>query len=153
MASGKSDEAGKAGADNPFGLPNFDLTAMLENFRVPGMDMTSLLEREQRNIDAVRQANEAVAEGWQKLAARQADIFRESMAQWQQAMQNNMSARQVGAEEQAELMRQGFEQALENMREMAEIAAESQTRAFEIVRARVEESINEFFDRSGDRQD
>jgi phasin family protein len=137
----------RSSADNPFGMPGLDLPRLLESYRVPGMDLSRLLEREQGNIDSLRQANEAVVEGWQSLAARQAEIFSESMTRWQQAMERSLSGRQPSADEQAELLREGFEQALEHMREMAEIAAESQTRAYDIIRQRLEENISAHFDR------
>ena len=41
-----------------------------------------------------------------------------------------------------------IEQALDNMRQLAEITAESQTKAFDIIRQRVEENIQNLFDRS-----
>lgn len=142
-----ADSRDKPSADNPFGIPGFDLGRMLEQFQMPGFDPAKLMENERRNIEALREANQAVMDGWGKLAEKQAEIFRESMAQWQQAMQQRLGSDTPGPEQQAEMARKGFEHALENMREMAEITAESQGKAYEIMRKRMEENIQSFFDR------
>lgn len=153
--SGKRDRERTAGssAESPFGIPGFDITRLLEQFRLPGLDPGALMENERRNIDAVRKANEAVMAGWNLLAEKQAEIFQESMKQWQLAMQETTGGQPPTPEQQAELARRGFEQALENMRQMAEITADSQGKAFEIMRERMEENIRTFFDRQRDRDD
>ena len=124
---------------NPFGLPNFDFNAMLKQFQVPGVDLASIIENERKNIEALQQANQAVVEGFQALAEKQAEVFKETMERWQQS---------VTAEGKAESPQEGIEQALDNMRQLAEITAESQTKAFDIIRQRVEENIQNLFDRS-----
>ncbi|MEQ8858936.1 MAG: phasin family protein [Pseudomonadales bacterium] len=151
--SGKHGRDASAGssAENPFGIPGFDITRMLEQFRLPGLDPGALMENERRNIDAVREANQAVMAGWNRLAEKQAEIFQESMKQWQLAMQETVDGQPPTPEQQAELARRGFEQALQNMRQMAEITADSQGKALEIMRERMEENIRAFFDRQRDR--
>ncbi len=124
---------------NPFGLPNFDFNAMLKQFQVPGVDLASIIESERKNIEALQQANQAVVEGFQALAEKQAEVFKETMERWQQS---------VTAEGTAGSPQEGIEQALDNMRQLAEITAESQTKAFDIIRQRVEENIQNLFDRS-----
>ncbi len=124
---------------NPFGLPNFDLEAMLKQIQVPGVDISSIIENERKNIEALQQANQAVVEGIQALAEKQAEVFKETMERWQEAI----------AEGNAGSPQEGIEQALENVRQLAEITVESQTKAFEVIRQRVEENIQNLFNRSG----
>ena len=123
---------------NPFGLPNFDLEAMLEQFQVPGVDLSSIIEYERKNIEALQEANQAVVEGVQALAEKQAEVFKETMERWQQAIAEGS----VGSPQE------GIEQALDNARQLAEIAVESQTKAFEVIRQRVEENLQNLFNRS-----
>jgi phasin family protein len=150
MADAKSADTG---ADNPFGIPNFDLRQLLEPHLPPGLDLGKLLERERDSIEAVRQANQALMEGWSELAEKQARIFRESLEQWQKVVQDGLSGDSPTVEQQADLARRGFEQALENMREMAEIAAQSQSRAYEIMRNRIEENVKAYFSAGQDRKE
>lgn len=123
---------------SPFGLPNFDLEAMLEQFQIPGVDLSSIIENERKNIEALQQANQAVVEGIQALAEKQAEVFKETMERWQQAIAEG----NVGSPQE------GIEQALDNVRQLAEITVESQTKAFDVIRQRVEENIQNLFNRS-----
>lgn len=123
---------------SPFGLPNFDLEAMLKQFQIPGVDISSIIENERKNIEALQQANQAVVEGIQALAEKQAEVFKETMERWQQAIAEG----NVGSPQE------GIEQALDNVRQLAEITVESQTKAFDVIRQRVEENIQNLFNRS-----
>ena len=129
---------------NPLGLP--DLSSMLEQMQLPGVDFERLADDARKNIEALQDANRTVAEGWQTLAEKQMEIFRNTMQHWQETMTaQGSTAPGESAEKQAQLAREGFERALENMRELAEIAAESQSKAFEIMRARFEENMRSIF--------
>ncbi len=123
---------------NPFGLPNFDIEAMLKQFQVPGVDISSIIENERKNIEALQEANQAVVEGIQALAEKQAEVLNDTMERWQQTVAEG----NVGSPQE------GIEQALENVRQLAEITVESQTKAFEVIRQRVEENIQNLFNRS-----
>ena len=134
------DKSGSAA--NPFGLPNVDFNELLGQFQLPGVDMEQLVEQGRKNIEAVQQANQAVIDGWQAIAEKQADVFRETMDSLQKAMNEGLSgSTSESGERQAELAREGFETALENVRQLAEIATDSQTKAFEIMRERFEANM------------
>jgi phasin family protein len=111
---------------------------MLEQFQIPGVDLSSIIENERKNIEALQEANQAVVEGIQALAEKQAEVFKETMERWQQAI----------AEGNAGSPQEGIEQALDNVRQLAEITVESQTKAFDVIRQRVEENIKNLFNRS-----
>ncbi len=143
MADKQSD-----GPDNPFGFPDF--SKMFEQMQVPGIDLSQMAEDARKNIEAVQAANQEVATGWQTLAEKQMEMFRDAMERWQSSIAAP-SGDNASMEKQAELAREGFERALENMRELAEIASESQAKAFEIMRARFEENMRGAF--SSDKDD
>lgn len=121
---------------NPLGLP--DLGAMLEQMQLPGIDVSRLASDAQKNVEAWQKANQTVAEGWQALARKQMEIFEQTMQSFQNAMTGQGTESSSDTSAQA---REGFEQALQNMRELAEIAADSQRKAFDIMRARLEENM------------
>ena len=52
-------------------------------------------------------------------------------------------AGQVDALKRTDLAKEGFEKALANMRELAEMASKSQREAFEVVRKRIEENVED----------
>jgi phasin family protein len=117
--------------------PAFDFTKMLQQFQIPGVDFSSIIERERKNIEALAEANRIAFEGWQNLVRRQSEILQDSMKRAVDDAKN-----QTALKNGAELARSAFETALGNMRELAEMAAKSQRDAFEVIRKRVEENMN-----------
>ncbi len=126
-------------------FPFEDFSKMMSAFKIPGVDMDSLMDAQRKNIEAVTAANRAAAEGAQALAGRQAEILRETMQQWQDAANDliaNADSEKV-AGRQAEFVQATMEQALANMRELAEMAAKSQSDAFDAINNRMLENIKE----------
>jgi phasin family protein len=135
VAEESKDNTGSNVSGGP--APGFDFTKMLEQFKIPGVDFSSIVERERKNIEALTQANRIAFEGWQNLVRRQSEILQDSM---KRAVDDANS--QTALNNGAELARSAFETALANMRELAEIATKSQKDAFEVIRKRVEENMN-----------
>ena len=117
--------------------PAFDFTKMLQQFKIPGVDFSSIVDRERKNIEALAEANRIAFEGWQNLVRRQSEILQDSMKRAVEESRN-----QNALKNGAELARSAFETALGNMRELAEMAAKSQRDAFEVIRKRVEENMS-----------
>jgi phasin family protein len=118
--------------------PVFDFTKLLGKYKFPGVDFSTIVEREKKNIDALTQANKIAFEGWQALIRRQAEILQETMSQTMA-----LAGKKDAAKDAAEVAKLGFEKALSNMRELAEMATKSQTEAFEVVRKRISENVKE----------
>ena len=126
--------------NNPFALPDF--SELMKQMQLPGVDFDALMKEGQKNIEAVQEANRAVAEGWQALSQKQMEIFQETMQRWMEGMQSATSGSATeNIEHQAEAAREGFEEALANMRELAQIAADSQMKAMDIMRQRFEDNM------------
>jgi len=128
----------KADKTQPWEMPFPDFTKMLENYKIPGLDVSAFMDREQRNIEALTKANKIAFEGWQALIHRQSEILQQAM---EQAVAN--ARKQESAAQRAEIAKQGFENALAHMRELAEMATKSQTEAFEIIRKRISANVQE----------
>src|SRR5450631_4780228 len=60
-------------------MPSFDFSKLMKDFKLPGVDMATILEREKKNIEALTEANRVAFEGWQALVHRQAEILQESV--------------------------------------------------------------------------
>jgi phasin family protein len=136
MAEENKDNSGPSvSGDSAHGL---DFTKLLQPFKIPGVDFSSIVDRERKNIEALAEANRIAFEGWQNLVRRQSEILQDSM---KRAVDDAKS--QTALQKGAELARSAFETALANMRELAEMATKSQKDAFEVIRKRVEENMNE----------
>jgi len=126
-------------------MPFMDVSQLLEQLKVPGVDVNAIMEARRKDIEALVSANRQAYEGMQLLGQRQAEMLREAMTEWQVAANDMMRAQspEAGAAKQAELGKQAFEKALANMRELAEMATKSQTQAWEVVNRRFHENLEE----------
>lgn len=146
----------KAQSFNPFDmskvLSEFDPSKMMNqvtkafsDYQIPGLDMSALIEHQRKNIEALTAANRQALEGLQAVAMRQSEILRETMDEAVASLKD-LSASQgpsEAASKQAQLLGKALEKALTNMRELAEMAAKSNTEAFEVVRNRMTDSVEE----------
>ena len=117
-------------------MPSFDLTKLMKDFKLPGVDLATIMDREKKNIEALTEANRVAFEGWQALVRRQAEILQESIKQAVGTVQG-----EDAGTKRMDLATHAFQTALSNMRELAEMAAKSQKEAFDIIRKRVEENL------------
>jgi phasin family protein len=125
-----------------------DFTRYLANMKMPGVDPEALMAAQQKNMDALVEANKAAAAGYQDLFKKQIAVFEETMAE-AQAHLKAFDATKVDADKakaQAELAKAAFEKALANMQALAESAQKANADAYEIVSSRIKESLAELRD-------
>jgi len=108
----------------------FDLTAFGKAF-----DLSAVIEMNQKTLETVKQANSIMAEAASKLAARQAEMTKTTMAEGIAGAKELTTAK--GLEEylgkQAQLFQVTLEKSVENSRELAELATKASTEAGELV--------------------
>lgn len=135
MSKNKSGDAGETGA-NPFG----DFTKMFEQFKVPGVDMSAIVDARRKDIEALVQANKAVYEGMQALASKQAEMLKQAV----EGIQGAAGSGGVGdPAKQAELARKACEKTLSDMKDMADIARKSQTDAMASITERATQNMQD----------
>jgi phasin family protein len=125
-----------------------DFTKQLTQMRIPGVDPEALVATQQKNMSALVEANKAAAAGYQDLFKRQMSIFEETMAE-ARAHMKSFDATKIDADTaraQGELAKAAFEKAIANMQALAESAQKANADAYEIVSARIKESIAELRD-------
>jgi phasin family protein len=125
-----------------------DFSKQLASMKMPGVDPEALMKAQQKNMDALVAANKAAAAGYQDLFKKQMAIFEETMAEAQKQLKS-FDATKIDPERakaQGELAKAAFEKALANMQALAESAQKANSEAYEIVAARIKESITELRD-------
>jgi phasin family protein len=121
-----------------------NLTKMLEQFKLPGVDTKEIVEARRKDIDALVQANKAIYDGMQALANKQGELLQTAMADIQAAVKGASSGIGVGdPSKQGELARKAYEKVLGDMKDLAEIARKSQTEAMAKITQRGTEHMNE----------
>jgi phasin family protein len=130
-------------------MPIMDINQLMEQFKIPGVDVSAIMESRRKDIEALVAANRQAYEGMQKLGQRQAEMLRDAMAEWQSTTMQMMSGQNLGAGAgsgagmQAELGKRALERALANMRELAVMATTSQTQAWNMISKRFQDSLEE----------
>ena len=129
--------------DNPFA--GFDVTKMMADFKLPGVDIESMMSAHKKNIEAWQKANERAAENFQGIVARQADMVRDTMGELAETLQqiSTSASPEDSAKRQAEVVNRALETALNNLREIAEMTAESNREVFDVLNDRIMESMEE----------
>jgi phasin family protein len=122
-----------------------DLTKMMRNYQMPGVDWQELMASQQKNVAALTKANQLLMQGAQTVMQRQVEILQKAMAEAVEASQELMREGdpQAGAQKRFELARASFEAAIKNMRELAELATKSNQEALEVINQRAVESFEE----------
>ncbi len=69
-----------------------DLSKFAGDFKMPGIDMDAMLAAQQKNLQAVAEANKLAVEGLQAVAKRQTDVLKQSMEEMAATMQQMMTS-------------------------------------------------------------
>jgi phasin family protein len=127
----------------------FDVTKVMGDFRVPGIDLEAAVASQRKNIEALTQANQLAVEGVQAVMRRQVEITRQAMedfsAMFRDFVQPNGSPEDRVAK-QAEYSKQAIEKGLSNAKELTELVTKANSEAFNVINKRVTESLDEVRD-------
>jgi phasin family protein len=131
---------------NPF--LNYDVTKLMGDFRVPGVDVDAVVATQRKNIEALTQANQLAVEGIQAVARRQVEIARQAVDEFSTVVREFTSpaSPEDRLAKQAEFTKTVLEKALSNARELAELVTKANTEAFNVLNKRVTESLDEVRD-------
>jgi phasin family protein len=122
-----------------------DLTRIMKDYQVPGVDWQELMASQQKNVEALTRANQVLLEGAQAVIQREVEIMQKAMQEFAEASRELMQEGdpQAQAQKRLELAKASFEAALRNMRELAEMAGRSNREALEMINKRAMESFDE----------
>ena len=130
---------------SPASLFDTDVTKLLAEFKLPGVDMETVLATQRKNIEALTKANQLAVEGFQTVARRQAEILRTGFEEASALMRDLIQAQspEDRVAKQAEVAKKAMEKALANARELAEIVTKAQSEAFDVLNKRMTEGLDE----------
>lgn len=124
----------------PFG----DVSAMMAQFKMPGLDMAAMVEARRKDIQALVDANTASMASMQALASKQTEMLTQAMQGMQDAAKSlagGSGPADMG--KQGELIRQGFEKTLAHMKELADMAQQAQAEAMDKITQRATSQMEE----------
>ena len=119
------------------------LAERLQNLKVSGT-AGAVLDSGRKDLAALVAANEKSYQGLQSVVARQTEMLRSAITDWQGAV-TDMSGKDPkdNLAKMDEMGRAAFQRALDDMRELAELAAKSQADAYDIMRKRISDNVEQ----------
>jgi len=108
---------------NPFS----DFTKFIEQFKVPGVDVSTIIESGRKDLEALAEANKAAYQGLQALARKQGEVLTEAMQKIQDAAKH--ATGMASDAKTADVAREAYKRTLAHMKEMAEIVRSSNAEA------------------------
>lgn len=122
-----------------------EVSKMFAGFTFPGFDVEALMATQRKNLEAFTQANQLAVAGFQALAKMQVELTRAAMDQASTLVRDwaETSAPEVKLQKQAEFAKQALEKGVSNTRELVELASKTQTEAFDVLKKRFTESVDE----------
>jgi len=126
-----------------FVKPLKGMAERLQNLPLAGAAST-IVESGRKDLQALMEANERSYQGLQAVVARQTEMLKASIVDWQGTVKGMSPAEP--RENLAKLDAMGkaaFKQALDDIRELSELAAKSQADAFNIVSQRIRANVDE----------
>ncbi len=114
-------------------------------YRLPGINVDTLLEGSRENVDALAAANKRVLENAEVMMTRQGEILRQTLEEASAALKalSSVDTPQDVVAKEAALFRNIFLRTLDNMREVADLTAQSSAEAFETVNERVRKNVED----------
>ena len=126
-----------------FARPLKEMGERLQNLNLAG-SASSIAASGRKDLEALIKANRKSYEGLQAVVQRQTEMLRDSITAWQGTVKSLPgSDPKEGIAKLDAMGKAAFKQALDDIRELADMAAKSQAEAFEIVRERIANNVDE----------
>lgn len=125
-----------------------------ESLKLPNAQITDVVELHKKNIEAMQQIARNTSSGTQTLMAKQRENLEDALADISKLVQDAASSKDPSQaiSDQVEFAKRSFEATIKNATEMGDIMRETSTESFNILRKRVEESIEEIRDKMDDKK-
>ena len=128
---------------NPFA--DFDFTKIAGEFKIPTVNVESVVESGRKNFAALTSASTTTVESIKTIAQRQGDMIRAAMEDLSKHGSEVLAAATVEekAAKQIDFVKKSYDVALANTKELAELYAKGQTEAFAAINERLSELTDE----------
>ena len=125
-----------------------DVTKFFEQAKLPTLDLDALMVAQKKNMDALVEANKIAAAGYQDLFKKQVAMVEAAMADAQTQL-SDLKMDQFAPEsatKRADAVKGAFDKAVADLNELGELARKTNLDAFDVVKTRVEASVEELKD-------
>ena len=127
---------------NPF---DFDFTKIAGEFKLPTVNVESVVETARKNFAVLTSANTATVESIKAIGQRQGDMVRAAMEDLSKHGSEVLAAATVEEKviKQIDFAKKSYDTAIANAKELADLVGKSQAEAYEALSARIAELTEE----------
>jgi len=123
-------------------LPVVDLNKMMDQLKLPNIDLQAIMEGRRKDIEAIVKANEVALNGIKSVADKQAEMLQTVLGEIGTKLKS-MAQDGSPSAKATEMAQQTIEKALGAMRTLAEANGQSQAQVLDVINTRVQQSIEE----------
>jgi phasin family protein len=123
-------------------LPVVDLNKILDQLKLPNIDLQAIMEGRRKDIEAIVKANEVALNGIKSVADKQAEMLQTVLGEIGTKLKS-MAQDGSPSAKATEMAQQTIEKALGAMRTLAEANGQSQAQVLDVINTRVQQSIDE----------
>jgi phasin family protein len=123
----------------------FQVARTLTGFKAPGADIQTVMDGQQKNLEALQKAQQVAFSGTLALLQRQADMLRETLeevARTTQEAAKGASPEDITAK-QAAAFQAAMDRGFAILRELTELIAKGNSETFEVINKRFAEGVTE----------
>ncbi|MEM7289236.1 MAG: TIGR01841 family phasin [Pseudomonadota bacterium] len=119
-----------------------------ENLKLPTPDVTAVVNYHRNNIQAMTEVAQVASSGTQAMMTKQREILEETLAEITDMIQDSTQSKDPSKimSNQMEFTKKSFDATIKNTTEMGEILRDTNMKSYEILKNRVQESIEEIRD-------
>ena len=125
-----------------FELPVVDLNKIMDQLKLPNIDLQAIIEGRRKDIEAIVKANEIALNGIKSVADKQAEMLQTVLGEIGTKLKS-MAQDGSPSAKATEMAQQTIEKALGAMRTLAEANGQSQAQILDVINTRVQQSIDE----------
>ena len=111
--------------------------------KLPGLDVTTVLDIQRRNVEALTAANQTIAQGLQTVVQRQGEIARQSVKQFQDLVSVKPTSVEETLVKQIDVAKTSYEKTVADARELGDLVAKVGSEAVDILSRCVVASLDE----------
>ena len=126
-----------------YGDPFSQFAAMFQQYKLPGLDMSAILDARRKDVEALAEANQVAFGGMQAIQGKQLEILRSALDNFQAIAQQLATSPAKPAVSPTDVVQNALHLALADMQDIAQKTQQAQTQAYAIVAKRMEQAANE----------
>ena len=130
--------------NNPqYADPFSQFAAMFQQYKLPGLDVSAILEARRKDVEALAEANQVAFGGMQAIQGKQLDILRRAMTDFQTITQQLAESPGKPLVNPTDAVQKALHSALADMQDIATKTQKAHTEAYAVVAKRMEEAVKE----------